>query len=334
MRLRHLGLLTALLAPACGQEAAEPGWQHTFATLSVGPGEEIESACQSWSLGNEEPLFVSGVVAENEGGLHHSNWYYFTEDLFDGPDGTWDCFSRGFDPQGATLLGGILFGQSTQALGETQAFAPGAAIRLPPHTRIVGNLHVLNATASPLSTSVSLSLQTLPVESVESELQPMGVLYQALDIAPHARSTFTTECDFAGIHERKLDRAPDFDVFYGLAHYHALGVGARAELVGGERDGELLFETSSVAGEPMGAMLGPVNVAGATGVRMSCSYDNPRDDAVGWGFGDQEMCGLGFYTNSTLRLAGLIDESTSLGADGDGVLQSTGPCTFLDVPLL
>lgn len=325
-----------LFAVGCAADPPAEGraLQHDFEPIEVEAGEEIESICQSWTLGNEDDLWVTAIHAENDGAMHHSNWYWVPEEVYAGPDGTWPCGARGFDSLGAGLLGGILFAQSTQAREDTMAFVSGAAERIGARARIIGEIHVLNATDDRIATSVSLRMDPIPSADVTAEMSIMGVLYHALEIQPGGRSVFTAECDLAEPYQEQLGRAPDFSVYYGLAHYHGLGISARAELVGGTRDGEVLFETDARAGEALDvAYPTPVSVAGATGIRVRCAYDNPGPETVGWGFGDQEMCGLGFYTDSPLRLAASIEENEYDGKSG-GVHDNHGPCRFLSVPRL
>lgn len=334
--MRRIAGLALLVLAGCegGGQPTDDGLRHEFEAISVDAGEEIESLCQSWTLNNEEELWIAGVEESNEGGLHHSNWYWVPENVYAGPDGTWPCSQRGFDAIGAGLLGGILFAQSTQSREDVMTLVPGAAQRIGERARIIGEIHVLNATPAPMSTRVSLTLAPIAAADVTARMSIMGVLYEALEIRPRGRSEFVAECDLGELYEEKLGRAPDFSVYYGLAHYHGLGVGARAELVGGTRDGEVIFDTSARAGDSLAvAYPTPVSVAGATGLRVSCTYDNPRDQTVSWGFGDQEMCGVGFYTDSPLRLAAAVTESEYAG-ESDAVHENHGACRFLSVPAL
>src|SRR5688500_12269825 len=76
--------------------APEYDVSHDFPGFHLEPSEEIRWQCQSWTIGNPEPIFVSAVRARSEGGFHHSNWFVVNELTFDGPDGTWDCDEREF----------------------------------------------------------------------------------------------------------------------------------------------------------------------------------------------------------------------------------------------
>ena len=80
-----------------------PTMTHTFEALPIDVGEEISDVCQSWTLDNDEPIYVSKVRQRNDGAWHHSNWYFVPEEVYPGPDGTWDCNERHFDDVPAAL---------------------------------------------------------------------------------------------------------------------------------------------------------------------------------------------------------------------------------------
>lgn len=131
---------------ACEPLAGTP-MRHDFPENTSAPGEEITGVCRSWTLGNEEELWVNAVELEQDEQSHHSNWMFAPEGNFDGPDGLWPCADRGYDQLTAALAGGVLYAQSTQATHEVQAFGPGTAIRIPPRSRILSSIHILNTTS-------------------------------------------------------------------------------------------------------------------------------------------------------------------------------------------
>ena len=83
----------------------------------------------------------------------------------------------------------------------------------------------------------------------------------------------------------------DFDVHYVLPHFHGLGTSFALQAVGGTRDGAMLHESAGALGEAWGKMLEPpVPIGGATAIRVTCGYDNPRETEVRYGFGDKDVC--------------------------------------------
>lgn len=298
-------------------------------TVEIQAGSELDWMCQSQTLGNDEALYVNGVHSTVGPGWHHSNWFFVPEDMYEGPDGTWNCDERNFDEVTAALAGGVLFAQSTQAVEETQRFLPGAALVIPPRAKIVFNMHLLNASDVALSSHAVTELELIEEDELEIPLRPLSLTYRTLDIPPRATSRFTGACDFATPWGAPID----FRVHYVMPHYHSLGRELFIEAMGGEVDGQTVFRRTSSIGDPLGGTLDPpFHLAGATGMRFGCVFDNPRDEAVGWGNGDQEMCMLLAFVDGTARWAGIVDgESTQTGTDGD-IMDYEGPCTVYPLP--
>ena len=323
--------LALVLSLGCAGEADEPAnLSFVLAPTEVAAGDEIQSTCHSFTLANDAPIYVSAVVAHIDPGFHHSNWFYVPEDLYAGPDGEWPCAERQFDGLAAAIDGGALFAQSTQSTFDEQRFQAGAAIVVPERSQIIAQSHLLNATDAAVVAGMTVDVELLPKARVTHELQPMGFGYSTLEIPPQRRSRFVMDCAVGEVFADEFDRPADFGLYYSLAHYHGMGRMASAVLLGGQRDGEVLFETAAI-GDPLGHVYDPpVNVAGMTSMRITCEYDNPSDRTVTWGLGDGEMCAVGFYTDAPLRLLGFA-VGNALASEADGVQEFHGECRVLGV---
>lgn len=301
------------VAPDAG---TSPDVSHTFPDLDIPAGGELTGVCQSWTLGNDSPIEVNRIVATNPGGVHHSNWIWVPDNLYPGADGTWQCADRNFDQVAAGAFGGVFFAQSTQALTDTQAFAAGVAFEMPAHARIIGDVHLLNTTAEDMRTAVHFDIFTLPSQEVRVPLQPMAFTNLALDIPPQMQTDAHMQCAVP---------QPDFDVYYVLPHYHELGTAMRIDVAGGSMDGASIFSASPAVGEPWGHSYDPpFSVRGATGLGITCSYDNGGSVAVGYGNGDQEMCVALLYTSG--RKAGGLASVNLTVTDVAGVHETDGLC--------
>lgn len=293
--------------------------------MRVERGGEDTGQCFSWSLRNEDFLWVNRVRFEATMGLHHSNWFFVRETTYPGPDGLWRCRERSFDSVAAAVAGGVIFAQSTQAAGEEQAFADGVAVRIPPNSVIVGELHLLNTQPRDLRVEASMHLDTLPEHQVHTRLNGMAFDYIDLQIPARMQSEFTLDCDFSVPNAGPID----FGIYYILPHYHELGLGMRIELIGGARDGDILWEGYSSIGEPLGETFDPpLDLGGATGMRVSCLYDNPRDETVRYGVGDQEMCLALLFSDSRHIWGGgnvTFGQNVEVRREG-GVSYNTAPC--------
>lgn len=300
-----------------GAPVEVPEFTHEFPPLSVLAREEIPNQCMSWTLNNDEPVWVNTVRAQNEGGFHHSNWTYVPDTAFDGPDGNWPCSDRGFDQIAAATMGGVFFAQSTQSPTDEQRFPEGVAFQVPAHARVIGQVHALNLRPDAIETRFRFDVFTLPEEDVSVQLRSMAFTNLALDIAPQAVTHARMDCGLPD---------PDFDVYYVLPHYHELGRTMRVNVIGGPSDGLEVFKSTATYGDPLGGTLSPaVQVRQATQLRVTCEYDNPRDTAVRYGIGDQEMCVVLIYSDTERQAGGAanVNRGAPQIVDGDYITDAS-----------
>jgi len=307
---------------------------HDFGEYELGPGEEVATQCVSWTLHNDRALYVGEVTVSNSGAFHHSNWFVVPEDTFPGPDGYWRCDDRDFGELDAAIAGTVLFAQSTQAQLETQSFAKGAVIKVPPRHKVVAGVHMLNPSARTLTTRFRMTLGLVHPRDVEVLLKPFRLSYYALDIPPHSEARYSAECDLDALYRQIAGRPMDMKLYWILPHYHYRGNFFRAEIIGGPRDGEVLHGIDRFDAEANGKALDPpVDFTGATGIRMTCGFRNPTDEEIGWGIGDQEMCVmLGLADTAVLMDAWVDDDTHHDDGVAGGIFRRSGACEGLAVP--
>jgi len=331
MRIRTATLVLGLFLAACRQDAGEPEitptLTHSFEPIAIGSGEEVSNVCQSWTLNNAEPLYVSKIRQRNGGAWHHSNWFFVPENTYDGPDGTWDCDDRGFHDVSAGLEGGALFAQSTQTLEELQAFQEGAVLEIPPRHRIVGGVHLVNVSAAPMDTALTFDIETIPEEEVRVRLRPIAFTNTALDIEPQAESRYGMTCNLKAQFENTLGTPPDYNIYYVLAHYHEWGNYFRLSFVDDEGGDRTIFELQDSIGEPLGTTLDPpINSQSASSLRVECGYVNTTDRRLEYGLGGQEMCVFLAYTDADLKIGAASSVNTAMGPNEDGVFMNETAC--------
>lgn len=302
-----------------------PEMSHDFDPIAVEAGTEVTSMCVSWSLGNQEPIFIDTVSMEAGPGWHHSNWFYVPAGTFSVDDGNWECGDE-FDQITAALAGGVLFAQSTQATDETQRFADGAALELPANAVVVSQIHLVNAADVAIDTGVSMTLGQVDEADVAIRLRPLSFDFHQLAIPPNQRSRFETSCDV----EDATGAPLDISLYYVLPHYHSWAEGMDIALAGGERDGEPVYAIESGIGEPLGSTLTPpLSMSGSRGIRFSCTYDNSSDRTIGYGNNqNDEMCIFLAFTDSELSFGGgVLSGEPQLRGMEDGVAVYEGGCT-------
>ncbi len=303
--------------------------RHEFGLYELEGGEEIEH-CVQWTLDNEKALYVNSVTLGNEGSFHHSNWLVVPESLIEGEDGYFDCSSRGWNGLTFATQGTVLFAQSTQSREEVQTFPEGIAIKIPPKHRVVAQVHNLNLSPKKIETNLRMQLDLLHPKDVKTVVAPLRLSYINLDIQPKMQTRFSATCDFKKKYENSTQTSfDDVKIYWSLPHYHELGNYFSLSIVGGENDGKMVHELSGFNAEANGKMhLPAIEMKGATGLRFSCGYNNPRDENVGFGIGDQEMCVmLGFMDAGAIIDGSVLGNALSTrGDDVDGIAQFEGKC--------
>ena len=300
---------------------------HSFGTYLMTPYLEIEP-CVQWTLHNEEALYVNTVTMVNDGGFHHSNWFAVPEGVFPGEDGFWKCSERDYMELTAAIEGTVLFAQSTQSREEAMELPAGAVIKIPPRHKLVAGTHLLNLSSVDLDSELRLALDIIHPRDVEAVLAPMHLDYRALALPANKRSRFTSECSFAATYEHATHKPFEMKLYYVLPHYHYLGEYFGLEVLGGERDGEVLFELDGFNGDANGrAFDPPIDLTGAEGLRFSCGFNNWLNKDIGYGIGDQEMCMmLGLADARVMIESRAIEDSQVVGVE-DGVVLLESECT-------
>jgi hypothetical protein len=336
----RFGLCLALALAACGGDddgpAAPEPRTYTFGPFDLDPGEEMFGDCVSASLDNDEPVYVNAVELVTQSGFHHSNWFWVPETTFPGPDGVWNCDSRSYDEVVAGGAGGVLFAQSTQSVTERMAFPEGVVIPIPPRAKIVAGIHLLNASDSPLATSLDVTITPVAREDVTVKLAALAYQYRPLALPPRRKAEVSVECDMAEVHERVIGTPLDFNLFYALPHYHSLGTGYELVAVGGPNGDVVIASSGGGIGEPLGKNIEPsFSLAGFQKVRFTCKFDNDTDRVVRWGLGDGEMCVFQGFTDSIYKWGGQTapNGTTQMVDDGE-VVRFTHPCDMYGFPIV
>jgi hypothetical protein len=345
MRMISLLVASALVVVGCGSETAsgiagsggtggtgnggtggsgdfKANVEHTFDPIPVESGAEAYW-CQSWTLDNDETLYVNRVRQFNDGGWHHSNWSFVPEEMF-GEDGTWKCGDRDWDQVQAALAGGVIFAQSTQSLEEVQSFPEGAVVVVPPRSKIVGTVHLFNVLASPIDSSMTMGLQTIEEEDVVTKLREVSFLMSDIAIPPQRRSAWTQSCDVGAA------LGESYNIYYVLGHYHQWGNTFKMSFVGGEGGERSIVDFTNNPGDTLGVTIDPpLNSQGATHIKYECGYNNTTDRTLVWGNnGQEEMCQFLAYIDGDKKIAAFEGgfEPEEKGETEDGVLMYELPC--------
>jgi hypothetical protein len=328
------GSSTPMMKPACDPQTEECDYSHDYGMQTVTSGAEVLNLCQSWTLNNDTELWVNTVELDNGGAYHHSNWFFVPDNNFVLPDGTWDCNAQHFDELDAAILGGVLFAQSTQSMHEIQQFPTGAVVRIPPHSRVIGETHLLNTTDNDLTTDLAMKISTLPPSEVTVKLAPFRLAYHDLHIPAMSQAEFTSSCDIKTTFENTMKKPFALKMYYALPHFHTLATKFELQIFGGPSDGSVVFQDNGWSTQGFGKSFDtPIDLGAANGFTFTCGYANSKSTDVSWGNGGGEMCVmLGFAETIMSFDAEVVDGAGMVtGMDGASTVAS-GPCSVLGIP--
>ncbi len=328
--------LLLVLVAACGTDHMTPPpdtepLSYDFGPFALPAHTEVIDDCVQITMNNADPVYVNAVELTTGPGFHHSNWFYVPEHTFAGDDGTFSCISRNFDQAVAAIEGGVVFAQSTQDAHEVQQFPAGHVVKLPAHSKIVAQIHLLNAGDDDLSLAPNITLTPIAEADVTTVLAGISFENQSLGLPPHAQSSFTVQCDLGPKHEMLFGTEPNFHIFYALAHYHTLGTSLEIDAIKPDGTTTTVYSTANLVGDELGGPIDPAfDMTGYTQLRMTCDYYNPRDTTVVWGNGDQEMCVFLAFSDSPYNWGGGVT-ATDVPGDAtnvDGVMSYSHACTL------
>lgn len=320
-------------APDAAPETATV--HHSFGAYHLEPGQEVTNICIQWTLENDEPIYVQAATLSNDGFYHHSNWTVVPEDMFPGDDGFFTCSDRGFDQVSAAIAGTVLMAQSTQSVQESQRFPEGMVVKIPPHHKLVAGAHLLNTSDEAVDTELRMALEIIHPRLVKNILVPFHLDDLALSIPAHAESRFVLPCNLSDAYESAAGHPLDLKIRFVLPHFHYKGNFWRLEIIGGPHDGEVIHQLDGFSADAGGiAFDPPIDLTGATGLKMTCGYFNNTDQDVIYGVGENEMCEmLGLAESDALLDASAHDIADNDVVTTDGVKIATATkCSVIGIP--
>jgi hypothetical protein len=280
--------LLALAGAAChGGSAAPTTVEAPVGPWSIGPGQEL-TRCIVFHLDNPGPAFIRTIRAELGVHSHHMTIYRSAdaeERLI-----PFDC--RGFD---SVLQGDrpLFIAQQERAEITFPDDDGGAAVgyAIDAHQMVRLEMHYLDTTPDPVTTSGRFSLETIPLSPsvVPADIAFWGTV--GIHIPPHA--AWETEVKF-------VEAPASYRTFALTTHQHRLGTRMRVWYADDAADtaGPPLTDSRSWSDPPLVVFSPPLRYgpAGKKGLAYQCDWSNTTADTVTYGEGfHDEMCFVWHY---------------------------------------
>ena len=134
-------------------------------------------------------------------------------------------------------------------------------------------------------------------------------------------------CDLTETFQSNRGIAPNYNVYYVLAHYHEWGNYFNLSFTQEDGTRQTILELENRVGEPIGKTIDPpMNNGGAPALTVDCGYLNNTDRTLHYGLGGQEMCVFLAYTDSDLKVGSSAGENHPMGEDENGILLNETDC--------
>lgn len=190
----------------------------------------------------------------------------------DGPPGNW-------------LVDGLLGGaQSPDQPTFGGDFPPGVAIHIPAGSILIMDLHVLNASTSPLDVTVLMNLDTIPHSQVKQEGGIYFFYNPFIRIPANGKSSARMSCPVPN----------DVTLVNGQTHMHKQGLGGVVNLEDTSgKSLQQLYQTNLWTDPPVTVWHAPpMNLQAGQQIDYQCNYQNPGDTDILQGLSAKtnEMC--------------------------------------------
>src|SRR5579885_3455880 len=180
----------------------------------------------------------------------------------------------------------VFIGGSMQPASD-YVFPSGVALELPAQMSIDMNVHYVNRTGQEIPGEAFANLYTEPAEQVEKIAHTLNL--SNTNITLPAGQTTTLEKTFTV--------SQTTNVFMLTSHMHMLGTRFQIRIVGGARDGELVYENTDWAHPQTVTFATPIVLQKGQGLKSTITWNNTTDHAVTFGLQSTDEMGIifGYY---------------------------------------
>ena len=179
------------------------------------------------------------------------------------------------------FLGGSMTSQSNYV------FPPGTALRLPADAAIDLNVHYANKTAAQVPGEAYVNLYTIPASDVTHPLSTLNLNNTNLALPAGLKT----------IAEKTFIFGARTTITALTSHMHARGESFQIRIVGGARDGELVYENTDWEHPSIVTYAKPIALEKGEGLRSTVMYNNTTSKPIYFGLTSEDEMDIifGYY---------------------------------------
>lgn len=243
-------------------------------------------------------------------GSHHFIFYSFSSGIPSQRIPSPGVFRDIYLPSGAIDISSLraqpwqIFFAGTQWPRVNYTFPKNVALRLPKGLGLDLNSHYANRKDEPVQGEVYGNLHTVDRSEIDYVADVLNINNFGINLPPNQVTTLE--------HEETNDLGEDIHIFQLFSHAHEHMLEFRVELMGGERDGELVYVSYDWEHPPILDLNPPLTVRPGEGVKLIATYNNWTDRTLRFGLlsEDEMMILFGYYFTGDLTV-GVESEETA-----------------------
>ncbi len=265
------------------------GFQLGVNPFQVKPNSEREIFF-SLKTPNTANAYVNKIVMQGRGNSHHFVLYGFQDatqlppsntirDLYNA-DGSLNFITY------SQMQNHLFLGGGTD-VNSTFVFPEGVALKVPPATSFDLNAHYFNKQTTELTGENYINLYTVPQANVIKEARSINFGNYSFSIPANQHKTITTDFTFK----------QDVTVITLSSHYHKMGEKFVIKILGGARNGEVVYENSDWAHPLVLNLTTPIKLKAGEGLTSVVTYYNTNPKAINFGFTSEDEMNIifGYY---------------------------------------
>jgi hypothetical protein len=269
--------------------AAADGFQLAINAFTVRAKTEREVFVNRTSP-NTSTVYVNKFTMQGRPNSHHFVLYGFQSTTLLPPANTLrDLYNADASINITTfaqMQNHIFLGGGTD-VNTTYTFPEGVALKVPPATALDLNAHYFNTQNSNLIGENYINMYTVSQANVVKEAQSINFANYNFSIPANSRKTITTDYKFN----------KEVTVITLTSHFHKLGEKFQIKILGGTRNGEVVYENTDWEHPIVINLAKPIQLKAGEGLTSVVTYNNTTNKMVNFGLTSEDEMNIifGYY---------------------------------------
>ncbi len=279
-----------LAAPETGK-----GFQVNLSKFQVAANFEREFFVYK-SIGNTADVFVNRFEINMRLNSHHLVVYDFNGDIpaliFPQKEAIRDIRNSDGSLNGVNMLpmGYHVYVIGAQSPYTDFQFPAGVALKVKANAALDFNSHYVNKEPAPIVGEVNVNFHTVAASSVQKEAKTINFANTSITLNPSVRTTLS----------KTFTVSKSISVITLTSHTHQLGEKFVIKIVGGTRNGEVVYTSTDWHHPQFNKYDPPILLQPGQGLASEITYNNKKSTTVKWGLTSEDEMGIifGYYTEN------------------------------------